>query len=56
MNVPSTLMVVLKFALTPLDLIVAVVGMGTDELPMDAPVKVYTYSYYVVKMLEEKFK
>ena len=30
MNVPSTLMVVLTVALTPLDPIAAVVGMGTD--------------------------
>ena len=40
MNVPVTLTTVLKYALTPLDHIAAVVGLGTDQFPMDASVKV----------------
>ena len=41
MNVPSILTVVLRIALTPLDPIAAVAGLGTDQFTMDTPVKVH---------------
>ena len=41
MSVPSTPMVVRKFALTPLDPIAVVAMLDIDWLPMDVRVKVY---------------
>ena len=48
MNVPSTLTIVLTFALTPLDPIVAVVGLGTDQFSVDVSVKVHVSQSAVV--------
>ena len=38
----------LKFAITPLDPIAAVVGLGTHQFPMDAPVKVHVSQSTVI--------
>ena len=51
MNVPSVLTVVLKFALTPLDPTTAVVGLGTEQFPMDTLVKVHLSPSTVVLVL-----
>ena len=44
MSVPSTLMAVLKFALTQMDHIHVVAELGTDWLLINTPVKVYIYT------------